>query len=143
VENGRLNSILMDRKVAALLGKESTGNASPMGVSPIHLRLAAGDKSLEELIKSIDYGLLIDGTMGAWSGNPYSGIVTGTISMGLAIEKGKIVGRVKDCMYTINAFEYWSKHLVGCSKDTLASGVRGASSVYPYVMLDEVVIATK
>jgi len=142
VQNGRLESLLLDRKAADLLGKESTGNAGGAGPSPNHLRLATGTKPLEALIHSIDYGLLIGDTMGAWSGNPYSGIVTGTISMGLAIEKGKIVGRVKDCMFTINAFEHLRKHLIDCSVEVKPNGFM-SSNLFPYVMLDEVVISTK
>jgi len=148
VQNGRINDLLLNRKVAALLGKESSGNAMAAGPGPIHLRLNAGSKPLEELIRSIDYGLLIDGTMGAWAGNPYSGLVSGTISMGLLIEKGQIVGRVKDCMYTINAFEHLHKHLIDCSVETDAAGGGspmggGATALYPNIMLDEVVISTK
>ena len=144
VEKGRLKDLILNRKVAALLGKESSGNAAAMGPAANHLIMAPGTKSLEELIKSIDYGLLIDGTMGAWSGNPFSGIVTGTISMGLAIEKGKIVGRVKDCMYTINAFEHFRKHFIDCSLETETNRAGFfASSLFPHVLLDEVVISTK
>jgi len=147
VENGRLNGLLLNRKVAALLGKESTGNATMAGPGALHVRLNAGTKPLEELIRSIDYGLLIDGTMGAWAGNPYSGLVSGTISMGLLIEKGQIVGRVKDCMYTINAFEHLHKHLIDFSAETDAAGgggpMGGGTALYPNMMLDEVVISTK
>ena len=139
VQNGRLGDLVLDRKVAAKLGMESTGNAASAEPTPHHLQLEAGSKPLEELISSIDYGILIDGTMGAWSGNPYSGIVTGTISMGLKIEKGKIVGRVKDCMFTINAFEHLRNNFVDCSKET----EQAWTNLYPYVMLDEVVISAK
>jgi len=147
VQNGCLTDMFLDRKVAALLGKESSGNASLADPAPNHLRLVEGSKTLDALIKSIDYGLLIDGTMGAWSGNPYSGIVTGTISMGLAIENGKIIGRVKDCMYTINAFEHLKKHFVDCSLEAEScfsmSPFGGSYNKFPYVMLDEVVISTE
>lgn len=139
VQNGRLGELLLDRKTAARLGKESTGNAGGGMPMPHHLRLDPGEKTFDELIASIDYGLLIDGTMGSWSGNPYVGIVSGTISTGLRIEKGKIVGRVKDCMFTINAFEHFSKHLVGFSSETR----HGYRNVFPYVLLDEVVISAK
>jgi PmbA protein len=144
VQNGRLGDLIMDRKVAAQLGKESSGNAGPTGPAPHYLQLDAGSKTLEELIGSIDRGLLIDGTMGAWSGNPYGGIVSGTISMGLKIEKGKIVGRVKDCMFTIDAFEHFQKHLIDCSTEReQAEAMFGSASLLPYVMLDEVVISAK
>ena len=143
VENGYTSNLMLNRKAAAQLGKESSGNAALLGPTPNHVMMSPGTKTLEELISSIDYGLMIDGTMGAWSGNPYSGIVTGTISMGLLIEKGKIVGRVKDCMYTINAFEHLRNHLIDCSNTAERSLGRGFTAQFPYVLLDEVVISTK
>jgi len=144
VENGRLSGIILDRKVAAKLGKESSGNAGAMGPVPNYLMLDAGTKTLDELIKSIDKGLLIDDTMGAWSGNPYSGIVTGTVSMGLKIENGKIVGRVKDCMFSINAFEHFRNHLIDYSIEReQAETSQSAAGLFPNILLDEVVISTK
>jgi len=142
VQNGRPCELILDRKVAAQLGKESSGNAAAAGPAPNYLQLDAGNRTLEDIIRSIDCGLLIDGTMGAWSGNPYSGIVTGTISMGLKIEKGRITGRVKDCMFTINAFEHFKKHLIDFSVER-EQPFSGIPSLFPYVLLDEVVISAK
>jgi len=144
VESGRANDILLDRKVAAQLGKKSTGNASAMGPAANHLIMDAGDKTFDEMVKSIEYGMIIDGSMGAWSGNPYAGIVTGTISMGLKVVKGEIVGRVKDCMFTVNAFEHLAKHFMACSAEQEhVQTMAGAPALLPYVMLDEVVISAK
>jgi len=144
VQNGRIKDILLDRKVAAKLGKKSSGNAGAMGPVPNFLMMDAGSKSLDDMIKSIDCGMIIDGSMGAWSGNPYAGIVTGTISMGLKVVNGKIVGRVKDCMFTVNAFEHLAKHFVACSKErAYEQMMRGSAALLPYVMLNEVVISAK
>ena len=144
VQDGRLEGIVLDRKVAGQLGKESTGNAGAAGPTPNYLQIAAGNKSLDEMISGIDYGLLIDDTMGAWSGNPFSGIVTGTVSMGLKIEKGKITGRVKDCMFSINAFEHFKKHLIECSTERKEmQSMFFAAGRFPYILLDEVVISTE
>jgi len=144
VQNGVLGDLIMNRKVAVQLGKESSGNAAPSGPAPHYLQLDPGSKTLEELISSIDYGLLVDDTMGAWSGNPYGGIVSGTISMGLKIEKGKIVGRVKDCMFTINAFEHFKKHLIDCSTERKQAELDFFSAgLFPHILLDEVVVSTE
>jgi len=140
VQSGRADTLLLDRKTAQLLGKESTGNAGARGnPQPHHLQLATGNKSLEELIAAVDYGMIIYSTMGAWSGNPFAGIVSGTIALGLKIENGKIVGRAKDCMFTVNAFEHLRKHFVDCSDITKPAMIHR----FPYVLLDEVVISTK
>ena len=45
-------------------------------------------------------GIVIDHTMGAWAGNPYTGTVTGNIALGYLVEDGEKVGRVKDCMFS-------------------------------------------
>jgi len=143
IKKGCLSDIVLDRKVAGQLGKESSGNAGAAGPTPNYLQIEAGSKTLDELIREIDYGLLIDDTMGAWSGNPFSGIVTGTISMGYKIEKGKIVGRVKDCMFTINAFEHFNKHLIDYSVEReQTQSMFFAAGCFPYILLDEVVIST-
>jgi len=144
IQNGRIEGVLTNRKVAALLGQDSSGNGTETGPTPHLLMIGAGSKPLEELIGSIDKGLLIDGTVGAWSGNPFNGVVSGTVSVGLKIEKGKIVGRVKDCIFTINAFEHFKNHLVDCSTETeQAQASFSSAALFPYVMLDEVVISAK
>ena len=144
VKNGVLSDILLNRKFGALLGKPSSGNASSTGPAVNFLQMNAGCKTLDELVSSIDYGLLIDGSMGAWSGNPYAGIVTGTISLGLKIEKGKIVGRVKDCMFTVNSFDAFKNHFIDCSKEKDDTQVMfGQAAKLPYIALDEVVISAK
>ena len=144
VKNGVLFDILLNRKLGALLGMPSSGNATSAGPAANFVQMNGGSKTLGELIKSIDYGLLIDGSMGAWSGNPYAGIVTGTISLGLKIEKGKIVGRVKDCMFTVNSFDAFKNHFIDCSKEKDDTQVMfGSAARLPYIALDEVVISAK
>lgn len=139
IENGVARDLLLDLETAKALGRESTGNGSGGGPSPHCTILVPGDKTLDELLKGIDRGLIIFGTMGAWTGNPYSGNVSGTVSLGLKVENGKIAGRVKNCMFSVNSFTHFKDHLIGFSKETKPSG----GSNYPYVALDEVVITTK
>jgi len=43
--------------------------------------------------------------MGAWAGNPYGGQVSGNISLGYKIKNGKIQGRIKDAMFSLNVFQ--------------------------------------
>jgi PmbA protein len=70
-----------------------------------YLYLQPGDSSLEGLIRSIDRGLLVAGVLGAHSGN----ILNGDFSFGLApavyVEKGEILGRVKEAMAAGNIYE--------------------------------------
>lgn len=137
IQNGRLENFILDRKFAARLGMESTGNGNGLN----YLHIDPGTTPLAEMIKSIDYGLLIEESMGAWSGNPYAGIVSGTIATGLLIENGQIKGRVKDCMFTINAFDHFKNHLLDISKEVESCGFMSPNR-FPYIALDQVVISS-
>ncbi|HDQ44625.1 MAG TPA: TldD/PmbA family protein [bacterium] len=85
IENGVLRNYLLDTYAARKLGMKSTGNAS--GAQNFYLQ--AGNQSPEEIIRSVDKGLLLTGTIGF-------GLVptTGDISrgaFGLWIENGEPV----------------------------------------------------
>jgi PmbA protein len=84
VENGSLRNYLLDTYAARKLKLKSTGN----GAGSTNLYLAAGGSTPQEIIRSVDKGLLLTGTIGF-------GLVptTGDISrgaFGLWIEKGEI-----------------------------------------------------
>jgi PmbA protein len=84
VENGVLRDYLLDTYAARKLKMRSTGN----GAGSTNLYLAAGGSTPQEIIRSVDKGLLLTGTIGF-------GLVptTGDISrgaFGLWIEKGEI-----------------------------------------------------
>jgi PmbA protein len=90
MEKGVLKSYLMDTYAARKLGMKSTGNASGAN----NLYLAAGTSTPEEIIRSVDKGLLLTGTIGF-------GLVptTGDISrgaFGLWIENGEIAFPVSE-----------------------------------------------
>jgi PmbA protein len=138
IDQGVPTTILADLETAKQLGTKSTGNGSGRGPEPHRVILLPGDRSLEGLIAGIDLGVIIFSTMGAWTGNPFSGNVSGTIALGLKIVNGEIAGRVKNCMFSMNSFKHFKDHLIGFSKETKST--RGAS--YPYVALDDVVITT-
>lgn len=139
IEQGIIRQEILDLESSEALGLESTGNGTLSGPQPHHVILTPGMESVKNTIRSIERGLIIFDTMGAWAGNPYSGNVSGTISLGLLIEKGEVVGRVKDCMFSINSFKHFRDHLIALSLETKEDGF----STYPYVTLDDVVISTQ
>lgn len=147
IEQGTVNQFLLDCQSARKLGKDSTGNSTADGPGAHHVLLTPGEFSLGEIIRKTDRGLLILDSMGAWSGNLYSGNVSGNISLGLKIEQGKIVGRVKNCMFSINAFGHFRDHLLAISRETRAVGGSGpldsSAATYPYVALDNVCITAE
>ncbi len=110
VEAGVVRNFLYDLQTAGLAGARSTGNASRSlnslpAPSPRAWIVAAGDHSLEAMVKEIGRGVIVDQTMGAWSGNVIGGEFSGNVHLGYQVEGGEIVGRVKNTMVSGNVFE--------------------------------------
>jgi len=136
IEGGRLNTLLYDLKNAALVGRETTGNASksnydsPVGIQPFTLYLAAGEVSEEELLKQAENGVYINSLGGLHAGaNP----VTGDFSLqsaGFLIEDGKKTSRVKSFTVAGNFYELLQNIL--CAANNLefpGMGTVGSPSV--------------
>lgn len=110
-ENGVYRNFPVNLDYAAKLGVEPTGNGTRGSVeglpapSGINVRIGTGDKSLDQMIASIDRGLIVDGLMGAHSGNVLNGEYSVGVSTGFMIENGVITGRVKDCLLSGNAWD--------------------------------------
>lgn len=110
IEKGRLLSFYYDLNTAAQAGAKSTGNGfrsletlpSPQVSS---LVMDAGVDDYAAIVGSLEEGLIVDQTMGAWSGNLMSGEFSGNVHLGYKVEKGRVVGRVKDTMVAGNVFE--------------------------------------
>ncbi|MCP2619081.1 TldD/PmbA family protein, partial [Candidatus Aminicenantes bacterium AC-335-A11] len=94
IKRGILENYLCNSYSARKLNLKSTGNCTGRGVGPNNFYLVPGKKSQEEIIKSVDKGLLVTRTIGHGF-NP----VTGDISrgaFGLWIEKGEIAYPVSE-----------------------------------------------
>lgn len=146
VQEGILRNFLLDLESAAALGKEPTGNATrgeladgPPQPRPTNLVLLPGDRPAAELLGTIEDGLLVENFMGAWSGNLYAGVVTGNVALGFRLKGGQRVGRVKDCMLSVNAFTALRDHLGGLSRET----VRLGDVTFPYVLLERATVTSR
>lgn len=139
IDNGHIASFLMDLQSAAELGMAPTGNGGPNGPAASNTILEAGDSSYEEMIGGIDEGVLIEMTMGAWAGNPYGGQVSGNIALGYRIENGKLTGRIKDAMFSVNVLDALRNQLHSLSREQSWIG----NVCYPYIRLDDVNISTR
>jgi PmbA protein len=99
VENGMLQSYLLDTYSGKKLGMASTGNASrsvgePPGVAPMNLFLAASSHSPEAIIRSVKQGLYVTELIGFGVN-----LVTGDYSRGAAglwIEDGELAYPVEE-----------------------------------------------
>lgn len=102
IDRGELQLFYADRTTGKLLGSGTTGNGvrSSLGSYPtpglFNLLIEPGTKSLEQLISSIDNGLIVDQMLGGGAG--ISGEFSVNVDLGYRIENGQIVGRVKDTM---------------------------------------------
>ena len=151
IANGVLKSFFYDLEYAKKLRAEPTGHGyrtsmwggDPMTLKPrpsmLHVRFKPGDKSLKQLIESIDRGIIIEGALGAHSGNIPNGDYSIGTSPGLYVENGEIVGRIKDAMVSGNVYETLRDVIdVG---DTLYTYYWGGH--LPPILCDNVNVATK
>ncbi|HEY3315927.1 MAG TPA: TldD/PmbA family protein [Bacillota bacterium] len=145
IDRGQLASFYLDLRTAKALGRESTGNGWRHGLESApapatsQLVLPPGQASLASMIKGIRDGILIDQLMGAWAGNLLAGEVNGNVVLGFKIENGRITGRIKDCMFSANAFEAMHSQLSGLSRETK----RTFDGTLPWILLDGVNISAK
>ncbi len=111
VEKGEIKNFYYDLQTAGMAGIESTGNGLRAGLQsePVpgisNLVMEEGKVSFKEMIKDISEGIVIDQVLGLGQGNIISGAFSNNVQLGYKIEKGKIVGRVKDVMIAGNAIE--------------------------------------
>lgn len=144
IEDGRVNSFFFDLKTAAQMGVESTGNGSrglfnPPSPSQTNLILEAGETPLEEMISGIDEGLLVYDVLGLGQGNIISGAFSNPVGMGFKIEKGEIVGRVKDVSVAGNVYELLPNiSAISQESEWLYTFVH-----MPYILLPEVNVVAK
>jgi PmbA protein len=109
IGQGVVSSFLYDLQTAALANTKSTGSASRNGglpaPSPSSFIIAAGDTAMDDMIKDIKEGLVIEQLMGAEQGNILGGDFSGNVLLGYKVESGKIVGRVKNAMVSGNVYQ--------------------------------------
>ena len=112
-ERGVLKNYLFDLQTAGIMKVKSTGNGSrgfSSQPSPgnSNVIVETGNMPLAAMIKDIKYGVLVDQVLGGGQSNVLAGEFSVNIDLGYLIENGKIVGRVKDCMFAGNVFEVFN-----------------------------------
>ena len=110
IEKGVVRNFLYDLQTAGLAKAKTTGSGSRgrggiMSPAPSAWIIDAGKMAFAEMLKDIKEGLLIEQLMGAEQGNVLAGDFSGNVLLGYKIEKGQIVGRVKDTMVSGNVYK--------------------------------------
>ncbi|MGQ9699064.1 MAG: TldD/PmbA family protein [Armatimonadota bacterium] len=103
VERGVLVNFLYDLDTAGEAGTQSTGNGP--GCHAHNTIVSPGTTPYAEMLRSIDRGLLVDSVMGFGQSNIMQGDFSVNVSLGYLIEKGEVVGRVKNVMLADNSYE--------------------------------------
>jgi PmbA protein len=144
VDRGVLKGFVYDLKTAAQSGVESTGNGSrnlfdPPAPSPSNLLFVPGETPLSEMMASIDAGLLVQDVLGLGQGNIISGAFSNSLSLAFKIEKGEIVGRVKDVSIAGNVYDLL-KDVAAVSRET--EWVYGSLNL-PHILLADMNVVAK
>ncbi|MBR5421404.1 MAG: TldD/PmbA family protein [Lachnospiraceae bacterium] len=130
LEKGVLKTHLLSLYAANKTGRPVTKNTGH------DLVVEPGDKSLEEMIASVDKGILMGGFSGGQPGT--NGDFSGVAKNSFLIEKGKIRCALSETMVNGNLGDILN-HICGISKEQCLSG----SSVVPYIAVDGVIISGK
>ena len=150
IENGVVRGFLYDLKTAAQAGTTSTGNGSrglfsPPRPSPSNLIVAPGTTPVADIIAGIEEGVLADSPLGLGQGNVISGVFSNTWGLAYRIEKGEIVGRVKDISIAGNIYQAdvgsaSLRHIAAISRESewVYGGLR-----MPYILLESVNVTSK
>ncbi|MCU0569174.1 MAG: TldD/PmbA family protein [Oculatellaceae cyanobacterium Prado106] len=108
IRDGVLQLFYTDRTVGQMLGSGTTGNGFRPGLGSyptpglFNLIVQPGIKSLDELIRSLDQGIIVDQMLGGGAG--MSGDFSVNVELGYRVERGEVVGRVKDTMVAGNVY---------------------------------------
>ncbi len=116
IENGVLRNHLFDLQTAGLMKAKSTGNGY-RGFETLpsphcsNLVIQPGEMTLDEMIKQMKDGLIVQQVIGGGQSNVLAGEFSVNVDLGFKVENGEIVGRIKDAMIAGNAYETLN-HLV-------------------------------
>ncbi|HEX6330850.1 MAG TPA: TldD/PmbA family protein [Actinomycetota bacterium] len=110
IDRGVFHDGVYDRRTARLAGKDPTGHAlpppNPEGPFPLNLFMAPGDASLEEMISSVEHGLLVTRFHYTNVVHPVESTVTGMTRDGtFLIRDGEIAHPVKNLRFTQSILE--------------------------------------
>jgi PmbA protein len=141
IESGHLQNFYCDRQIAKKLGINNTGNGfrPSLGSYPspdlVNLVVNSGHKSGEELLQSLNQGLIVDQLLG--DSADISGDFSVNIDLGFLVNQGEIQGRIKDTMLAGNVYQALNK--VGdLGNDLIWSG----SYYTPSVIIDDLYVVS-
>ena len=104
VKDGVTGGLAHDRRSAALAGVQSTGHATgsaAFGAFPRNVIVGGGDRSVDDLVASVERGLLVCGFWYTRILDPKTQVVTGLTRNGLfRIDDGKVGAALRNLRFT-------------------------------------------
>ena len=101
--------------------------------------LDKGGVAFEEMLAGMDEGLVVEELIGANQGNLLAGDFGGNVLLGFKVEKGEIVGRVKDTMVAGNIMDVL-RHVAAVGSDQRWVG---GSLRTPSLLCDDVSVSAR
>ncbi len=144
VDRGVVKQFVYDLQTAGQAGATSTGSASRATTSLPSpdisvLVFEAGDVPLDDLIGSIQDGIMVEEMIGSSQGNVLGGDFSGNVLLGYRIKNGRIAGRVKDTMVSGNVYKALND-VEAISRDARWAG---ANFFAPYILCRHIMVASK
>lgn len=143
-QRGVFRSFIYDLQTAGIMGTASTGHGQrdfsyqpTPGIS--NLVITPGRKSMSELVRKMDRGIVIHDLLGAGQSNLLAGDFSANIGLGFAVQRGRIVGRVKDAMVAGNVYQMLRDNVQEISRDVESRG----QYLTPAVLFQDISIAAK
>ncbi len=145
IESGVVREFIYDLQTAAEVGAESTGSGQRANArSQVRPGMSAfvldeGQVTFEEMLAGMDEGLVVEELIGANQGNLLAGDFGGNVLLGYKVEKGEIVGRVKDTMVAGNIMDVL-RHVAAVGSDRRWVG---GSLRTPSLLCDDVSVSAR
>ncbi len=130
IDHGVLNCFLLNLYAAKKTGRPVTKNSS------FALVIENGETALQDMIASVDRGLIVGGFSGGEPGA--NGEFSGVAKNSFYVENGRIMGAVTETMINGN-LEQVFKNVIAVSKEQVCDG----SSVLPWLACSGIVISGK
>lgn len=130
IKDGKLSNFIINQYIAKKTGYEMAKNGAYNAI------VTPGEKSIDEIIKSIEKGIIVGGFSG---GQPaINGDFSGVAKNSYLIENGQITGPVTEAMINGN-LATMLLNLVDISKEVVIDG----ADVLPYIAFDGIVVSGK
>lgn len=108
IQDGILQLFYTDLTTGRMLGSGTTGNGFRAGLNSyptpglFNIKVEPGKETLLQLIQQMDRGIIVDQVLGGGAG--ITGDFSINVDLGYRVEKGEILGRVKNTMVAGNVY---------------------------------------